>query len=119
MHSQPSTFRKVRSLKQRTKIANIGHYKIHIASDQPQLELGLQIVNTATIMANVFASFRPTKNRSTNLSLSVDCSVELSALAIVVSEKIRLRCFRATDKRWKLNENIKIRGRCAAKASVK
>ena len=92
MHSQSSSFRKVSSSKQRAKIANMGHYKIHIASDQPgTVGVRIQIVNTATIMANVRAPFRPTKNRSTNLILLVHFSVELSALAIVVSGKIRLR----------------------------
>ena len=71
----------------------------------------MQIVNTATTMANVFANFKATKNLRAKLIRLVDCSVEFSALAIVVSAKIRSRCFRATDKRWKLRKNIKVRGR--------
>ena len=55
----------------------------------------MQIVKTATTMANVFAVFRVTKYLSTKLILLPDSWVELSTLAIVVSAKIRLRCFRA------------------------
>ena len=55
-------------------------------------------------MANVFADLKATKNPSTRLIL-LDDSVELSTLAIVVSRKIRLRCFRATDNRWKYYQN--------------
>ena len=70
-------------------------------------------------MANVFADLKATKNPSTRLILLDDSSVELSTLAIVVSRKIRLRCFRATDNRWKFRSIIKIRGRYTPKASVK
>ena len=40
MHSQPSLSRKIQTGKQRTRFADMGEYKIHIASGQPQLELG-------------------------------------------------------------------------------
>ena len=70
-------------------------------------------------MANVFADLKATKNSSTRLILLDDSSVELSTLPIVVSQKIRLRRFRATDKRRKLRKIIKIRGRYTPKASVK
>ena len=58
----------------------------------------MQNVNTATTMANVFAALKATKNRTTEFILLADPSVELSALVIIVSAKIRLHCFRAANK---------------------
>ena len=120
MHSQPSLFRKVHSLQQLT-YQNCWHGTLQKWSNIRPTTVGIrtQIVSTATTMANVFADFKATKNLRAKLILLADFSVELSALAIVVSAKIRLRCFRATIKMWKLRKNIKKRGRCPAKASVK
>ena len=42
MHSQPSLFRKVRSEKQRTKIAYMGQYKNYLGCARPQSELGFK-----------------------------------------------------------------------------
>ena len=77
----------------------------------------IQTVNTAATIANVFANFKATKNLRTKLILLDDSSVKLSALAIVVSAKMRLRCFRATRKMWRLSKSINIRQRYA-KASI-
>ena len=74
----------------------------------------MQNVNTATTMANVFAAFKATKNPSTDLILLV----QLSTLANVFSAKIRLRCFCATDKMWKLSKYIKGRERYPEKVIV-
>ena len=49
------------------------------------------MVNTAATIANVFANFKATKNLCTKLILLDDSSVELSALAIVFSAKMRFR----------------------------
>ena len=75
--------------------------------------VSIQNVNTGTTMANVFAVFKATKNLRRKVFLLVlpDSSVDLSTLGIVVLTKIRLRCFRATDKMWKFIKNIKISGR--------
>ena len=62
-------------------------------------------------MANVFANFKATKNLGTKLILLDDSSVELLAMAIVVSAKMRFRCLRATRKMWRLSKSINIFGK--------
>ena len=88
-------------------------YKIRIASVQLWLEL---VYKTLTLrrqwqMPSLCSKRQKNLRRKLFLLVLPDSSVDLSTLGIVVLTKIRLRCFRATDKMWKFIKNIKTSGR--------